>query len=372
MRPSGLLAIAMAALACSVGSAEAAFDDLDRLVFVANRTTPGIAVVDSTSDRVAGRVEVAAIPYQFVLSDAAGKLIASHLDPPALSIVDLHNDELQRIDLAIRPEQLEIGPEGAVLAVASAHDDAVVLVALDRDNAIRRIDGLAAPGDLIFDRAGERLFVASTTRAEVALIDVASAQVAARIELDGAAGGVHALARTPGGELGFALHGANGRVSVIDLRARRHLTTITLPGPALRAYPTADSQHVLVPNGQDGTVSLISTWSYAETARLPGAADVSGINTGMFDTLGVVIDREGNQALLLDLLERRTLGEIALPSQPETGVTAAAGTKLYVALAGSDRLAVIDLQARRLATMIEGVGDQPWGVNMASALSYCH
>ena len=114
-----------------------------------------------------------------------------------------------------------------------------------------------------------------------------------------------------------------------------------------------------MPNESDGTVSLISTWSYEETARLPGAAAVSGINTGMFDTLAVVI-------------ERRQLGTIALPSRPETGVSAAAGTKLYVALSGSDRLAVIDLRERRLTATIEGVGDQPWAVNMANALSYCH
>jgi YVTN family beta-propeller protein len=158
---------------------------------------------------------------------------------------------------------------------------------------------------------------------------------------------------------------------VIDLRARRYLTTIALPGPALQAYPTADSQHVLVPNG-DGTVSLISTWSLEESARLPGAAGIAGINTGMFDTLAVALSRSGDKAVLLDLIERRALGEIALPSRPETGVSAAAGTKLYVALSGSDRLAVIDLQARRLLTTIDGVGAQPWAVNMASALSYCH
>jgi YVTN family beta-propeller protein len=374
--PSRLLAIAAPALACSLGSARAGFDDLDRLVFVANRTTPAIAVVDSASDRVVGRVEVGAIPHQFVLSDEAGKLIASHLSPDTLGIVDLRSDQLQRIDLDVSPEQMEIGAEGAVVAIASARDDALLLLSLDDGNAIRRINDLAGPGDLVFDRDGALLFVASTIGAEVAVVDVAAARVVTRIELGSAAGGdpgaVQALARTPGGELGFALHGANGRVSVIDLRARRHLTTIALPGPALRAYPTADSQHVLVPNERDGTVSLISTWSFKESARLPGAASVSGINTGMFDTLAVVISRDADKALLLDLLERRPIGEIALPSRPETGVSAVAGTKLYIALAGSDRLAVIDLRERRLLTTIDGVGVQPWGVSMASGLSYCH
>jgi DNA-binding beta-propeller fold protein YncE len=118
-----LLAVAAAALVCSATPARAGFEDLDRLVFVANRTTAEIAVIDSATDRVSGRIGLAAIPHQFVLSDQTGKLVASHLDPAALSIVDLGSDELQRLDLDLRPEQLAIGPDGAILAVASARDD---------------------------------------------------------------------------------------------------------------------------------------------------------------------------------------------------------------------------------------------------------
>ena len=367
------------ALACTgapTSAAPAGFDDLDRLVFVANRTAPEIAVVDSARDRLIGQLGVAGVPHQLVLSDQLGLLIASHLAPAALSIVDLRSGALQRLELDVAPEQVEVSPAGDLVAIASGRHDAVLLLSLEDRHATRRIDDLAQPGDLVFDRAGDRLFVASRARAEVAVIEVAAARVVARIALAGGAdedpGGVRALTRTPGGELAFALHGENGRVGVIDLRARRYLKTIALPGPALQAYPTANGQHVLVPNGRDGTVSLISTWSLAESARLPGAAAVSGINTGMFDTLAVVISRDGDKAVLLDLLERRPLGEIALPARPETGVSAAAGTKLYVALSASDQLAVIDLRERRLLATIDGVGDQPWAVTMANALSYCH
>ena len=373
------IAVAALALACTgapTSAARAGFDDLDRLVFVANRTAPEIAVVDSASDRVIGHLGVAGVPHQFVLSDRRGLLIASHLAPAALTIVDLHTDETRRLDLAVSPERLAIGPAGDVVAISSTDDDAVILLSPGDEPSIRRIDALGQPGDLVFDRTGELLFVASTATAAVAVIEVAAARVVEQIALGGGAaanpGGVHALARTPGGELGFALHGENGLVSVLDLRARSRRATIALPGPALEAYPTANSQHVLVPNERDGTVSLISTWSFEESARLPGAAAVSGINTGMFDALAVVLSRDDDQAVLLDLLERRPLGTIALPSRPETGVSAAAGTKLYVALSGSDRLAVIDLRTRRLTAMIDGVGDQPWAVNMANALSYCH
>ena len=61
-----------------------------------------------------------------------------------------------------------------------------------------------------------------------------------------------------------------------------------------------------------------------------------------------------------------------MPSRPETGISMDAGRKLYVALGASDRLAVIDMAARKLVKMIEGVGERPWGVPSVGALSYWH
>ena len=214
----------------------AGFDDLDRLVFVANRTAPEIAVVDSASDRLIGHVVAAAIPHQFVLADQRNLLIASHLAPDALSIVDLRADETRRLDLDVSPEQLAIGPASDVVAISSARDDALLLLSPGDEPAIRRIDALGQPGDLVFDRDGDFLLVASTATAEIAVIEVAAARVVERIALAAAS-----VVPGPGGELGFALHGENGLVSVIDLRARSHMPRSLCPAPPSRRTrpPTA-------------------------------------------------------------------------------------------------------------------------------------
>lgn len=378
-RRLGLTGFALAALAASLDPAAASpgFSDLSSLVFVASRASPEIAVIDSRVDRVIGHVVLPAVPHQFVLSDKTGRLIATHLAPRAVSVVDLRSLETRVLPLEGRPDGLQISPDGDLVAIASRIEGAIVLLALHGEPSMRRIGGLPEPGAAIFDRRGQTLFVASRATGQLMVIDVAGARMVGRIDLTataaaaGASSGISALARTPGGELGFALHGASGLVSVVDLRRRRPVGTIRLPGPASQAFPTADSQYLLVPNERDGSVSLISTWSLKESARLPGARGVSGINTGMFDTIAVVISRDHDEAVLLDLLARRRLGEIPLRSHPETAV-AAAGLKLYVALSGSDQLAVIGLQARRLIGTIDGVGHRPWAVNMANALSYCH
>jgi YVTN family beta-propeller protein len=48
------------------------------------------------------------------------------------------------------------------------------------------------------------------------------------------------------------------------------------------------------------------------------------------------------------------------------------GTKLYIALSDSDQVAIIDIAQRKLTGVIDDVVAQPWAVNAAGGLSYCH
>lgn len=353
--------------------------DLDRYVFVANRTSAEIAIIDSAVDEVVAHLTVDAIPDQFVLSEDLAKLVASHRQSKRLSIVDLQRLETEAVlDLGFDPQQLQLDPDSRQLAVGNSERGIVALVSLDRPGEIRRIAGLAEPGALMFGRGAENLFIASRSTGRISVVDMASARVVDEIELGGddrenlEIKGVTDLSRTPGGGLGFALHGESGLMTIIDLSTRRPVETIRLPGPATRAFPTADSQYVLVPNERDRSVSMVSTWTYKETKRLPGTREMTGINTGILDSLAVVLGRHESVARLVSLEQGRQVAEISLPSHPETGISAEAGTKVYVALSGSHRVAVIDLIRQKLVKMIDGVGEQPWAVSMAGGLSYCH
>jgi hypothetical protein len=72
------------------------------------------------------------VPQQFVLSDRTGLLIATHLAPPAVSIVDLRSLETRLVPLEVRPDGLQINPDGDLVAIASRSDDAIVLLPLNR------------------------------------------------------------------------------------------------------------------------------------------------------------------------------------------------------------------------------------------------
>ena len=70
---------------------------------------------------------------------------------------------------------------------------------------------------------------------------------------------------------------------------------------------------------------------------------MTGVNTGWFETTAFVISRAGDKIVILDLENMKNADVIKIPGgSPETGVTTPDGTKLYVALSGTDEVAVID------------------------------
>ncbi|MEM7023637.1 MAG: beta-propeller fold lactonase family protein [Pseudomonadota bacterium] len=365
--------------------AATSLDAPERYVFVPNRGSADVAVIDTQTDTVLTRIAVGRVPHQVAVSDVTGQMIASNTADDTISIIDLSTLEATTLPLDHEPEHMELDPSGRLLAVGNIAAGTVSLVALDAPREIARVDGLFSPHNLTFSPDGSRLYVANLGADHVSVVDVAKAQVTGEIRVaeplavasaeqqaDEEFQGIINVTRTPDGRLGFAAHGEGDRLAVLDLRTGETKANLELGSLPWRAYSTADGRYMLVPNNGDRTLSVVSTSNLEEVARLPGAEDMTGVNTGWFETTAVVISRGEDKALVYDLETMAKVGEIALPGTPETGVTTPDGTRLYVALSETDQVAVIDLRSRALVKMIDDVGDEPWGATMLGALNYCH
>jgi YVTN family beta-propeller protein len=291
---------------------------------------------------------------------------------------------MNTLRLGHEPEHMELSPDGVLLAVGNIGAGTVSLVSLREEREVARVDGLFEPHNLTFSPDGSLLYVANLGASHVSVIDVAKAAIIDEIKISeppalaGKEGpgaefqGIINVTATPDGRLGFAAHGEAGELAVIDLRTRAVKQRVALGELPWRAYSTADGRFMLVPNNGDRTLSVISTATLEVIATLPAAEDVTGVNTGWFETTAFALSRAGRKAVVYDLETMTGAGEIALPGTPETGVTTPDGTKLYVALSDIDQVAVIDIRARALIKTIEGVGDEPWGTMMTGTLNYCH
>jgi YVTN family beta-propeller protein len=277
-----------------------------------------------------------------------------------------------------------LSPSGELVAVGNIAGGTVSLVSLVEDREVARVDGLFEPHNLTFGPDGKMLYVANLGADHVSVIDVAAARIVDEIPMSdptaiastAAPGdeyqGIINVTRTPDGRLGFAAHGEGNSVTVIDLRTQKKIKSLTVGELPWRAYSTADGRYMLVPNNGDATLSVISTDTLEVVATLPAAEDMTGVNTGWFETTAFVISRGEDKLLVYDLVAMKPAGEIALPGTPETGVVTPAGDKLYVALSDVGKVAVIDPRTRKLIRMIDDVGAEPWGATMVGARNYCH
>ena len=375
---------ALAVLAMTAPGVQA-LDDPSHYVFVPNRASADVAVIDTRIDTVVARVPVGQVPHQVAVAQTLGKMVVTNTADNTLSVIDLATLETTAtIQLGHEPEHMELDPSGDMLAVGNIGEGTVSLVSLVTEREFARVDGLHEPHNMTFDPSGTRLYVGNLGASFVSMIDVPQATVAGEIVVgpDRAVAhheddhtayqGIINVTATPDGRLGFAAYGEGDRMAVLDLESGRSLKTLALGDTPWRAFTTTDGRYMIVPNNGDETVSVVSTETLEEVARLPGAADMTGVNTGWFDSLVYVISRGDDKALVIDLETMQPAGEIALPGTPETGVVTPDGTKLYVALSDASRVAVIDVKAKAIAAMIDGVGEEPWGAHMAGAVNYCH
>jgi YVTN family beta-propeller protein len=383
----GSLSVALVAGALVTGAVApaAALDDLGHYVFVPNRSSADVAVIDTRRDEVVAHVPVGRVPHQVVVSDTTGTMVASNTADDTISIIDLGTLETAAtLTLDHEPEHMAVDPAGQVVAVGNIAAGTISLVSLDAPRELARIDGLYQPHNMTFSPDGSLLYVGNLGAGLVSVIDVAHAEVVNEIAIGGTqdvatAGGIDEewqgvinVTATPDGRLGFAAYGEGDAMAVLDLRTQETIRTLDLGALPWRAYTTADGRFMITPNNGDRTVSVVSTSTLEEVARLPGGADMTGVNTGWFETVAFVISRGEDKLVVLDLEEMKAAGEIPLPGTPETGVTTPDGSKLYVALSGSDEVAVIDVRAREVIKRIGDVGDGPWGAHMVGALNYCH
>lgn len=353
-------------------------------LFVPNRESNDVAVIDTRSDTLIARIPVGATPHQVTLAPTLGKLAVTNSADNTLSIIDLESMQTNAtLTLGSTPEHMQLHPEGEILAVGNIEGGTISLVSLREEAELHRIAGLHEPHNMTFSPDGKNLYVGNLGANFLSVIDVESAKLTGRIPVGSGRAtasldasdehqGIIDVTASPDGSLGFAAFGDGDALGVFDLRTGEQITSRPTGDLPWRAYPSANGAYMIVPNNGDRTVSIFEAGApFEEVARVEGAEDMTGVNTSR-DT-AFVIARGGEEIVIIDLESLETIDTIALPgASPETGVLTPDGEKLYVALSGDDAVAVIDVDRREMSKRIEDVGTAPWGAFLLGADNYCH
>ena len=368
-----LLCCHAAAAAVAAPPRKAPDRGLDNLIFVSSGVSGAIVAVDTTTDAIAARFAAPGVPQLSLATGDQGRLVVVTLHPRGIHLFDLRTGRLVRsLDPGFAPTAAQLTADGAHLAAAGPGEIAILDVPRGEIERTLRFDG--TPSALVFDKPGALLLIGDARRARIHITDIRGAGAVRTLPLaddaSGGAGVVH-LARTPGGETAMAVD-ARGRATLLDLKTQKIVGRIALPGRHARIFPTVNSQYFLVPNLGDRTISIISTWTYAESERLATGTDAAALNTFLADTVLLAFGPQSPGAEVFDLDRRRRLETVPLSGKPLRTVTGAGGTKAYVIFADRDAVAAVDVATLRASTVVDSLGFRPTAIFGSGGLSYCH
>ena len=369
--PRGVLVLACVALSvvATLPAARSAPVDPAGFLFVASAVDPVLAIIDSASDTTVAHVRLPEIPRQIIARNSGREVLAGAAAARKLYRIDTVAARIAgALATSIAPALLQIDRSERVLAIGNPDGDAIELVQLP-DGPGRLVGGMPGVRSMAFTPGG-RLLVGYGAR--IAIVAPQSARIESEFRLVEKDGPVTQVASTPGGEYAFVLQGDQGVLSIFDLKRSSRVSQQRLPAPTGRLLPSPDSQFVLLPVAGGRAISVISTWTLKESARLPTAAAIDTLALGLFQSVSVAVSRAANTVQITDLRDRRSLAPLKISDGPTVGAISADGFKFYLALGDTGRVAVIDLLHAAVGRSIDAVVPGAALLVPATGTGFCH
>jgi DNA-binding beta-propeller fold protein YncE len=232
----------------------------------------------------------------------------------SLTVIDWQAREVVRaIDLGTdtRPHGLAFRPDG-LLVVTTEGSDRLLVVDVARGEVLRRIPIGEGVGHMVaVSHNGRYAWVTNISAGSLEKIDLEAGQVVGLVRTGAGAEGV---ALTPDEREVWVTNRADDTVAIVDSDSVEVLKTLESLGFPIRVAMTPDDQHALITNAVAASLSVLDIAERTLIAT-PVLADPD--------------------AEYLDTLLGRAALPIGLAVHPD-------GSRVFVALAGADRVAIID------------------------------
>lgn len=366
--------------------------DPNTLVFVTNRDSSDVAVIDSRTDRVISRISLGEFTnaHMAMLTNDGKKLLVSATGRDRFLVVDLATRVIERtVETGQSPEHFEITMDDRLAYVGNIEDSTVSVIDLKAGTEVTRLADFSQPHGFTVAPDASKVYVSVFGAHEVRIVDIPSQRMAKRLAI----GDVHRAALrdpvryrselagiahptlTVDGRFVYAADGDGGEVGIVDTQTDRVVKTVKVGEAPWRAYASPDGQWMLVPNNGDETVSVISTKTQQVATTLKGGTQMTGVNfTDGGKKAYVIVGGEG-AVLVYDMQTFKRINRLKLGVNLalETASTTTDGKKVYVASSTNDSVYAIESATDRV-TRIADVGRYPWGVTILGAASenYCH
>lgn len=313
-----LLPLSAALLAVSAWAAELPSPAL----LVLNKSDATLVIVDPATGKITGKVATGEGPHEVVVNAEGTVAYATNYGSgptpgKSISIIDLSGPrETKRLEVApmLRPHGIAVA-EGKVWFTAEANK-----VVGRYDPASQRLDYLLGTGQntthmLQFSADTNKLYTANISSDTISIFERAAGSTNWNQTVVPVGKGPEAFDVSPDGGQLWAAHSRDGGVSVIDIASKKVIETL----------PLGTRRSNRLKFTPDGKMVLIS-------------------------------DLEAGDLIIVDVASRKVTKKLTLGQAPEGILIEPGGARAYVAVAGDNHVAVIDLKSLTKSRQFETGG----------------
>ena len=296
--------------------------------YISNMWSKNVSVIDTSTDKVIGSVNVGYYPLGVVVNPA-GTTVYVVNEEGTVSIIDIStNNVIGTVEVGGLPYGIAATPDGKKVFVTDSGNVSVI------DTSTNNITATVSTGDTPLGVAvtpdGTKLYVANWGSQDiVAVIDTATNKVVGTINV-----GYHPV--------GVAVNPDGTKVYVSNIR--KHF-----------------EGEVIIDENSDffiGTVSVIDTATDTVTATVKVEKEPSGIVVDPSGTKVYVANYGNDSVSIIDTATNKVIGIVEVGSYPNGIAVTPDGKKVYVSNQGSNNVSVIDTATNKVTGSIN-VGNSP-------------
>ncbi len=313
---------------------------------VLNKAEATASLIDLDTGEIAATVATGNGPHEAATSPDGRLVLGCNYgtrDEPgsSLTLIDVAGARVVKtIDLGEyrRPHGVLWLADGRRALVTAEDNQALLIVDVDSGTVERAIDTGQEVSHMVASTPdGSRAFVANIGSGSVTVIDLDKGQRIANLETGEGAEGIDV---TPDGSEVWITNRAADTISVVDAKTLAIKHSLVSESFPIRAKVTPDGRHVLISNARSAELAIFDARSKQEIHRI-------SMQKGSVDREGKLFgDQFGDSSI--------PIGTLMDPS----------GERAWVALAGSDLIAEIDLETWEIVRALEA-GREPDGMTFS-------
>ena len=237
----------------------------------------GIAEVDLEAQVRTRMLPGGSDPETFDITPDGARIVVSNEDTHEASLVDLESGEIIRtVPVGVEPEGVRISPDGTLAYVTGETDHDVTVLDTASGDEITRITVGHRPRDLVFTPDGAYAYVSAEIDGTISEIVVAENRVSRTIALPEGSRSMGVALSPDAGTL-YVANGRSKTVSVVDLASGEVTANIEVGERPWGLALSFDGSLLYTANGPSNDVTVLNTETLEIVTRIPVGASPWGL-----------------------------------------------------------------------------------------------